>query len=144
MRYKHRDGETATGAVTLTPVRDNAAVDENGVFEVDEDREDFDEVHERLIDAGHEPLEGGEDESEAATNGSENDGDDENEKADGEEEEDAEVLQASDFTETELVEMDRQDLRSIAAHYDDINGNASAEKLTEKLIQKRREETEAE
>jgi len=39
--------------------------------------------------------------------------------------------------------MDRNDLRAIAAEYDDIDGNASADALTEALIKQRRAETEA-
>lgn len=128
MRYQHRDGEAAPGAVSLTPVRDDAAVDDSGVFAVDEDREDFDAVHEALVDAGHEPL----DDSADGDGGDSDAG----ESADG-----SDAPQASDFTETELVEMDRPELRPIAAQYDDIDGNASGDKLTEELIKKLREET---
>jgi len=141
MKYKHRDGASATGAVSLSPIRDNARVDAEGVFEVDGEREDFDEVHERLFEAGHEPLD--EDQSE---DDADQDGDDTDDESDLDEGEAAgRAVEASDFTEEELVEMGRQDLRSIAAHYDDdVDGNASEAELTEALIKKRREETEAE
>jgi len=143
MKYQHRDGASATGAVSLSPVRDNARVDAEGVFEVDGEREDFDEVHERLFEAGHEPL----DEDQSEEDGNQN-GDDADAESDLDEDKDeaaGRAVAASDFTEEELVEMGRQDLRSIAAHYDDdVDGNASEAELTEALIKKRREETEAE
>jgi len=47
---------------------------------------------------------------------------------------------SSQITEQDLVEMDRDGLRSIAAQYDHINGNASGDELTEELIKQRREE----
>jgi len=132
MEYEHRDGEAAPGAVSLSPVRDNAPVDADGVFEVDEEREDFDDVHERLVEAGHAPI----DNTSDANAADEADGSAQDDQEDGFE------LQASDYTEEELVEMGRDELRSIAAQYDEINGNASGDKLTEDLIAIRREEVD--
>lgn len=124
MRFEHRAGEGAPSAISLSAVRDKAAIDGDGVFEVDDSRDDFHEVYESLVAAGHEPLE---------------------EPADGADtdERPEDPLQASDFTEEELVKMDRNDLRAIAAEYDDIDGNASTDALTEALIKQCRAETEA-
>lgn len=135
MRYQHRDGEAAAGAISLTPVRDTVPIDEDGVFEVDESRDDFDDVHERLVEAGHEPLEDGV--QEAGTDAGDGD-------ADTDQNGDGGPPPASEFSETEIVEMGRQELRSIAAQYGDVDGNASGDKLTQDLIEKHREETEAE
>jgi len=136
MEYEHRDGEAAPGAVSLSPVRDNAPVDADGVFEVDEEREDFDDVHERLVEAGHTPIDGSSDADGVDEDAAEAD------NSAQEDQEDLLELQASDYTEEDLVEMSRDELRPIAAQYDDINGNASGDKLTEDLIAKRREEVD--
>ena len=136
MEFEHRDGGDGTGAVSLSPVRDNAPVDADGVFEVDEGREDFDDVHERLVEAGHTPIDGSSDADGADEDAAE--ADDSAQEA----QEDLVELAVSDYTEEDLVEMGRDELRSIAAQYDDINGNASGDKLTEDLIAKRREEVD--
>lgn len=141
MRYQHRDGEEAH-AFSLTAVRDTVRPDADGVFAVDEDRPDFDEVHARLVEEGHEPLDaddGDEDAAEAEDGTGDESGDDQDGAGDDAE---GDPLRASDWTETELVEMGRQELRSIAAHYDDVDGNGSADALTEDLIAKRREEAD--
>jgi len=136
MRYQHRDGESATGAVSLTAVRDNVRVDDEGVFKVDEEREDFDDIHERLVEIGHEPLDGGGDESAGGDTETEDDaGDDVDQDGDA-------SPRASDYTESELVEMGYRKLQSIATHYDDVDGSASADALTEALIEQRREEVD--
>ena len=136
MEYEHRDGEAAPGAVSLSPVRDNVPVDADGVFEVDEGREDVDDVHDRLVEAGHAPID---DTSDA--DGADEDAAESSASAQ-EDQEDLVELAASNYTEEALVEMGRDELRSIAAQYDDINGNASGDKLTEDLIAKRREEVD--
>jgi hypothetical protein len=123
--FKHRDGERATGAISLSPVRDSVPIDEDGHFEVDPDRDDYDDVVKRLEEAGHDRLE---------------DDDGDREDSADQDNADEEHPQASDYTEEDLVEMGRDGLRSIASHYEDINGNASGDKLTEELITKRREE----
>jgi len=132
--FKHRDGERATGAISLSAVRDSVPIDEDGHFEVDADRDDYDDVVDRLEDAGHERLE--DDDGDQEDSADQDDVDGEADEGDTEEEH----PQASNYTEQELVEMGRDGLRSTASHYEDINGNASGDKLTEELIKKRREE----
>jgi len=145
MRYQHRDGEAGTGAVSLTAVRDKARVDSDGTFTVDEDRDDFEDVHESLVNAGHQPIDDAgddvDDEGASVDTGTDEDVETETE-TDGEVEAEADTRRASDYSETELVEMGRNELRAIAAGYDDVDGNASADALTEALIEKRREEVD--
>lgn len=130
MKFEHADGERAASAISLGPVRDTVKV-EAGTFEVDDNRDDFDDVVERLIEAGHTPIS-----ADTGTDGQDGDGD--------EAEAEAEVPPASAYSETELVEMDYRELQSIATQYDEINGNASSDELTEALIKQRREEVEVE
>lgn len=125
MRYQHRDGAAVTARViSVGPVRDDAPIDDDGTFAVDEGREDFAEVHERLLDAGHEPLEG---------DGGAQDGGVET----------ARELALSELTEQAIVEeLDYDELQSIATQFDDVDGSASTEALQEALIEKLREEQE--
>jgi len=127
MKFRHRDAPNAAAGSVSFGVRDSVPIDEDDAFEVDEGREDFEDVYDRLVEAGHDPLDSDTDDD------TENDGDGAG---------DSDPPQASDFTEDELVEMDRSALRPIAAHYDDVDGNASGDELTEALIQKRREEVD--
>ena len=123
MRFMHRAGEGAPSAISLSAVRDKAAIDNDGVFEVDESRADFVEIYESLVAAGHEPFE------EPPADSADTTADDD-------------LLKASDFSEEELVGMGYNDLRAIAAEYDDIDGNDSQDALLEALIKQRRKETE--
>jgi hypothetical protein len=133
MKFHHRDGEDAAGQAYGT-ARPRTYVNDDGTFEVD----DPDEGQvESLVEFGHEPVTAA-DESAAETESNDDKTDDEDEG------DDQDALKASDYTETELVEMGYRDLQSIATHYDDVDGSASADALTEALIEKRREETEAE
>lgn len=131
MRYEHRDApDVAAGVVSLGPVRDDASIDEEGTFEVDGDREDFEELHERLLEAGHEPL----------------DGDDSGHGGDTEDdaEEGAAGLELTELTEQEIVEdLGYNEKQALGAEYDHIDGSASDDKLTEQLIEQLREEQEA-
>jgi len=124
MQFRHRDGDRAPRAKSLGPVRDTVSVDADGVFEVDEDRDDYDDLVEALAAAGHEPL------------------DDPDASEDVAEEQDETLPQAGDFAESEIVEMDYKTKQSIAAQYDGIKGNASGDRLTEALIERRREEAD--
>ena len=127
MRFEHRDGKRAPRAISLGPVRDKATV-EDGVFVVDDDRDDFDAVADRLEAAGHKPL------------GEESSSDPVEEADDGQEED---VPLASEFDEQQLVDdLDYREKQAIASQYDHISGNAGEEKHTEELIKQRREEVE--
>jgi len=57
MKFRHPDGADAPDQISLGPVRDSVATDADGVFEVDEDREDYEDVVERLQEAGHTSVE---------------------------------------------------------------------------------------
>lgn len=140
MKFRHRDApNVAAGSISLGPVRDHAKIDGDDLFEVDASRDDIDDVVERLEDAGHERVEEctcGPEEACDKCGGSAAG------QRDDSEAEDDEAPRAADFTEEELVAMDRNELRSIAGRYDHINGNASGDKLTEELIAQGREEVE--
>ena len=113
--YTHSDG-TRYNTITLGVKGPDVPIDDEGIFEVPADVM-TDDLRERIESAGHTPVDVPDDEETAA-----------------------EPVTASEFDEDELVAMGRNELRSIAAHYDDINGNASGDKLTEDLIAKRRDE----
>lgn len=128
MRFEHRDGEKARSAVSLGPVRDTVPV-VGGVFEVDDDREDFDDVRDRLEAAGHTPIDAPRDEAIK-------DADAGDETADEDE-----IPKAGDFDEEQLVDqLDYREKQAIAKQYDDIDGSASEPQITEELIKQRREE----
>ena len=131
MRFKHRDGDDAAARISLGPVRDKTDV-EDGVFEVDDERDDFDDVVERLVAAGHEPLEESDDEDTEEPDQEDVDGD----------QDEAAPPRAGDFDEEEIVAMGYDELQSIAVGYDDIPGNASKDALTEALIEQHRAETD--
>ena len=119
-RFRHRDADRRPpNTISIGPVRDKASVDDDGMFAVDPGRDDYEAVVERLVAAGHDLV--GEGERDTGAN-------------------ESDAARASDHSEDELVAMGRNELRTIATHYDDVNGNASADKLTEELIAKRRAE----
>ncbi len=124
MQFKHAradaDGRSPPEFVGLSRRRE-AAVADSGEFTVPDDLDGYDAVVERFIAAGHEPL-----------------GDTGDDGADGADADGPPPAVA--FTESELVAMDRNGLRALAAQYEHINGNASGDKLTEELIAQRRRE----
>ena len=122
MKFRHRDGEDAAARISLG-VRDKADI-VDGEFEVDPGRDDYDELAERLVELGHEPI------------------DDTDEGGDGDGGETEGAPPASAFGETEIVEMGYRDKQAIASRYDHIPGNASSDELTESLIEQRREEVD--
>jgi len=132
--FKHKraieDGASPPEYVGLE-LRRKAAVGEEGTFEVPEDIDDYEATVERFVDHGHELLDDVDDEQE-----------DDDDSGDDQDPEDETAVQASDYSEDDLVAMGRNELRSIASQYDDINGNASEDKLREELILKLREEAD--
>lgn len=149
MRYRHRDGAEGH-TLSLTAVRDKARPGPDGVFEVDEDRPDFVEIHAMLVDEGHEPLEddsadadNADDDGEPAEDGADQDTEDVDVDVDADDEADVDQPRASDYSEDELVAMDWGPMQSLAAQYDDIPGSGiSADRMTELLIEQRREEVD--
>ena len=130
MRFEHRDGEKARSAISLGPVRDTVPV-VDGVFEVSDERDDIEDVLERLTEAGHTPLEDTATADDAVK--------DDPEADDAE----ADIPEAGEFSEQQLVEqLDYREKQTIAKQYDGIDGSASDEKLTEELIKQRREEVD--
>lgn len=130
-RYAHRDGDRAASRITVPGVGSVSV--EDGVFEC----EPTPDVHEKLLDLGHTPLDGDDPPDEPVE---ETDGDEDNE-ADGDDE--AEAPAVSEFNEQQLVEdLDYREKQAIASQYDHINGNASEDELTEALIKQRREEVD--
>lgn len=123
MRYSHKDGDRAASSIKVPGIGSVSVAD--GVFEADTSPA----AHERLVDLGHEPLDDQEDTD-----------DDAEAEETSDEPDEQDTLSLADVSEADLVEMDRNDLRALASEYDDINGNASADKLTEELIAKRRDE----
>lgn len=128
-RYTHRDGDRAASRITVPGV--GSVPIEDGVFECDPDAD----VHERLVDLGHTPLEGDDPPDEPVE-----EGDAEADDGDGEAAE--EVPPAGAYTEDQLVAMSYDEKRTLASQYDHIDGRSSGDKLTEELIKQRREEVD--
>ncbi|MCU4743470.1 hypothetical protein [Natronoglomus mannanivorans] len=141
MKFQHTDGELAPRRKSLNDGRQVFV--EDGVFEVDPCS---DALRDRLVEAGHEPLE----ESPADTAVKDDvqkddaDADADTDDADEDDEEEEEKLPtAGDYDEETLVNgLDYNEKQELASQYDHIAGNASAEKLTEELIKQRREEVD--
>jgi hypothetical protein len=132
MKFEHRDGADAPPLISLGPVRDKAEI-VDGEFKVDDDRDDLDDVVERLTAAGHTPI----DAEDRADSEQSPDSD-----ADANSDTDEGPPPASAFSEDTLVELGYDDLRAIATQYDHINGNASQDSLVEALIEQRRDEVD--
>jgi len=88
---------------------------EDGTFELPDDHPQFEAVKKTLVEQGHEPVEEAESESETAEPNLDN------------------------LTEEAIVRMEPQEIRSMAAEFDDLDGRKSAGELEEKLIEKVRE-----
>lgn len=130
MKFEHCDGEDAPARITYG-LRDKAEI-EDGVFTVDDDRDDLEELIDRLTEAGHEPLDDAGDQEDVSDEGDDTD-----------EDNDVDVPSVSEYSEQQLVEdLDYREKQALAGQYDDINGNASDEKLTEELIKQRRKEVD--
>lgn len=148
MEFKHRDG-WVSGRVAIA-LRTRAELSEEGTFEVPEDLAEDPGTLQRLIDAGHEPVDpdalpdgveyGAEEEAEEAE---ESDGDDA--EGDTSEESDDAEEEASE-ADGELSSMDRSELWELA-HSEEFEeeppftwNESSTESLTDWITGQREEE----
>lgn len=148
MRFKHREGEDAAGKTVSVAPHLKPEVDEEGVFEVDEDElelrgVDPEAARTRLKQARHTPveeLEEAEDvsDSEDSDEGSEDSEPEEEaeeapEEEDSEEEEDEEPDEEDAATKTELMNLKKDQLVTIGESFDDVDTDQNKEPLAEDL-----------
>lgn len=147
MKLKHRDGEDAAGTLVSVTTHLKPEVDEDGFFEVEEDRltelgVDPEAARARLQEAGHTPAEdvsedvsddqADEDVSEdsEAEDQAEDSGEETEEEP--EEEEDSEEEPA---TKTELMDLKKYQLVTIAEDFEDVDEDQNKEPLAEDLAE---------
>ena len=97
-------------------------VDPDGTFELPDDHPQFEEVKETLVEQGHTAV------TPQTQDAEEQDGESETEEPN-----------LDNLTEEAIVRMEPQEVRSMAAEFDDLDGRKSAGELEEKLIEKVRE-----
>lgn len=100
-------------------------VDPDGTFELPDDHPQFEAVKETLVEQGHTPVDSTDPESETPV----------------EPQSESETAEPNldNLTEEAIVRMEPQEVRSMAAEFDDLDGRRSAGELEEKLIEKVRE-----
>lgn len=95
---------------------------ETGIFEVPEDHPQQEAIESRLKELGHEPVD-------SPTESEEDNTDDPQEDPDP----------LAGVSEDDLVELNGNEIKSLASDFDDLDGRKSADELLEKLILKLRE-----
>jgi len=145
MKFEHRDGENAAGEQVSVSAHLKPEVDENGVFEVSSEKllargVNPEAAKNRLKEAGHDYVgELGSDEDvsdgEADTEGSEDaepeEEDQETEEVQEEESEEPDEEDAA--TKTELMNLKKDQLVTIAESFDDVDTDQNKEPLAEDL-----------
>lgn len=138
MKMKHRDGEDAAGRTVSVTTHLKPEVDEDGFFEIEEDRltdmgVDPEAARTRLQEAGHTP------ESEVSEDVSEDQPDEEtsqDSEAEAEEEDSGEEGQEEEpATKTELMDLNKDQLVEIGDSFEDVDTDQNKEPLAEDLAE---------
>jgi len=139
MRFEHRDGEDAAGTEVSVAPHLKPEVETDGTFSVDEDQLlrrgiDPEATEERLTQAGHTALDREDQGSEEAEDVSDADSGSEDSEA-PEDETGADEDEGSDeaATKTDLMNLKKDELVTMAESFDDIDTDQNKEPLAEDL-----------
>ena len=139
MKLKHRDGEDAAGSLVSVTTHLKPEVDENGFFEVEEDRltelgVDPEAARERLQEAGHTPAEDVTEEDDSEEAGADETGSESSDSEGQDEEAGAEDEGGEEpATKTELMDLKKDQLVTIGESFDDVDTDQNKEPLAEDL-----------